>query len=261
MSQTVFEIIPIWALFLIECAFSAAALEVGYRYGKWRNTCGLGEKEAPVGAMVASILALFAFLLAFTFGMAADRFETRKHVILEEANAIGTTYLRARLLPEPTRSESFRLLREYVDVRIRVIQDRKIFEAKARSEEIHELLWVEATRLVEGQPPNVITSLYIQALNNMIDLHGVRIQAGLRNTIPTIIWVVLMLLAALSMAAVGYQTGLAATRRSPAMLVLILAFASVMFLIADLNRPLEGFITSGQQPMIDLQTSMQSVNP
>jgi tryptophan-rich sensory protein len=95
----------------------------------------------------------------------------------------------------------------------------------------------------------------------MIDMHGVRIQAGLRNRIPAIIWVVLLLLAALSMAAVGYQSGLAGTRRSPTMLVLIVAFACVMYLITDLNRPLEGFITAGQQSLLDLQTSMKSGKP
>lgn len=257
MNQTLFDVIPIWALFLFECAFSGAALEFGYRYGKGRNASGMAEKEMPVGAMVASILALFAFLLAFTFGMAADRFETRKHVILDESNAIGTTYLRARLLPNPVCTESSRLLREYVDVRIAGANTGNVIEAKSRSEEIHAMLWEQATILARNQP-TVITGLYIQSLNNMIDIHGMRIQAGLRNRIPSIIWVVLLFLAALSMAAVGYQAGLAGTRRSPAMLVLILSFVSVMFLIADLNRPMEGFITSGQQPMLDLQSSMIS---
>ena len=260
MSHDIIDVIPIWVLFLFECAFSTLALEAGYRYGIRRNAWGMVEKEAPVGAMVASILALFAFLLAFTFGMAADRFETRKHAILDEANSIGTTYLRARLLPEPMSSVSCRLLREYVDVRVQGIQKSTVLEAKARSEEIHELLWLETIK-VAAQQPNLVTTLYIQSLNSMIDMHGVRIQAGLRNRIPAIIWVVLLLLAALSMAAVGYQSGLAGTRRSPTMLVLIVAFACVMYLITDLNRPLEGFITAGQQSLLDLQTSMKSGKP
>lgn len=260
MSHDVIDVIPIWVLFLFECAFSTLALEAGYRYGIRRNARGMVEKEAPVGAMVASILALFAFLLAFTFGMAADRFETRKHAILDEANSIGTTYLRARLLPEPMSSVSCRLLREYVDVRVEGIQKNTVLEAKARSEEIHELLWLETIK-VAAQQPNLVTTLYIQSLNSMIDMHGVRIQAGLRNRIPAIIWVILLLLAALSMAAVGYQSGLAGTRRSPAMLVLIVAFACVMYLITDLNRPLEGFITAGQQSLLDLQTSIKSGKP
>ena len=94
------------------------ALEGGYRLGRWRHDRPAEEKETPVGAMVGSILGLLAFLLAFTFGMAATRFEARRQAVLDEANAIGTTYLRARLLPEPQRTESAKLLREYVDVRI-----------------------------------------------------------------------------------------------------------------------------------------------
>jgi hypothetical protein len=89
-------------------------------------------------------------------------------------------------------------------------------------------------------------------------MHGVRVQVGMRNRIPTTIWVGLIALATLSMASVGYQAGLSATQRSPAMLVLVAAFASVMLLIADLNRPQEGFLTVSQQAIHDLQSSMKA---
>src|SRR6478735_3328306 len=105
------------------CAFTGLALEGGYRLGRWRHARAEGEKEAPVGAMVGSILALFAFMLAFTFGLAASRFEARRQVVVAEANSIGTTYLRAQLLRnEQQRNESARLLREYVDVRVGGVQ-------------------------------------------------------------------------------------------------------------------------------------------
>ena len=119
MNTTPLDIFPLGLLFLILCAVACLVLEGGYRLGRWRHSRNADEKETPVGAMVASILALFAFMLAFVFGLAADRFEKRRQTILDEANAIGTTYLRARQLPEPQRAESTRLLREYVDVRVR----------------------------------------------------------------------------------------------------------------------------------------------
>jgi hypothetical protein len=116
MNVAPLDIIPLWGFLLAACALGWLALEGGYRIGKWRHAHASEEKDAPVGAMVGAILGLLAFMLAFTFSLAASRFEARRQVILEEANAIGTTYLRARLLPEPQRSEVAKLLREYTDV-------------------------------------------------------------------------------------------------------------------------------------------------
>ena len=260
MSKEPLDVVPIWLLFVAVCAFTGLALEGGYRLGKWRHARSEEEKATPVGAMVGSILALFAFMLAFTFGMAGTRFEARRQAVLDEANAIGTTYLRTRLLREPQRSESARLLREYVDVRVRGIREGKVEEAIARSQELQEQLWVEATKAAESNP-GPITSLYIQSLNQMIDLHAKRVQIGLRSRIPFTIWVGLFAIALLAMASVGYQAGLSPTRRSPAMLGLVLAFAGVLFLIADLDRPGEGFLTASQEAMLDLQQTMNAAKP
>src|SRR5438477_2003363 len=95
------DYVPYWALFPLALLFAWVALEGGYRLGRWRHARSEDEKDAPVGAMVAAILGLLAFMLAFTFSLAALRFDARRETVLEEANAIGTTYLRAKLLPEP----------------------------------------------------------------------------------------------------------------------------------------------------------------
>jgi hypothetical protein len=252
--------VALWVLFVVGLICWSLALESGYRLGRRRHAQGSGEKESPVGTMVGSILGLFAFMLAFTFSLAATQFEARRQAVLDEANAIGTTYLRARLLPEPYRAESLQLLRAYLAVRVRVSREGTVQEARAQSEELHERLWVLAIKAAEERP-NPITAIYLAALNQMIDMHGVRIQVGLRNHIPTVIWVGLFALALLSMCSVGYQAGLSGTRRSPAMIVLVLGFASVMFLIADLSRPQEGFLTVGQQAILDLQSAMQTEKP
>jgi hypothetical protein len=253
------DFLPLWLLFLATCALAWLCVEGGYRFGKWRHERAAEEKETPVGAMVASILGLLAFLLAFTFGLAATRFDARRQTVLEEANAIGTTYLRARLLPEPHRTEVARLLREYVDVRVRGIQERKVAEALTRSEELQEAIWSEAVKASKNKEANpVMTSLFIQSLNEMIDVHAKRILVGMRSRIPLSIWVGLFALALLSMVGVGYQAGLSATRRSPAMAALVLAFAGVLFLIADLDRSHEGFLTVSQEAMLDLQRTMHT---
>ncbi len=251
------DYIPLWALLPAICAVTMLAVEGGYRLGQWRHTRVAEEKETPVGAMIASILGLLAFLLAFTFGLAANRFDARRQAVLDEANAIGTTYLRARLLPEPHGTESARLLREYVDVRVRAVQQQEVAEGIAQSEELQELLWreaVQASRNKDGNP--IMTSLFIQSLNEVIDSHARRMQVGLRSRVPLTIWAGLFALAVLGMVGMGYHAGLSATRRSPAMLGLAVAFTGVLYLIADLDRSIEGTITVSQQAMIDLQKSM-----
>lgn len=260
MNTEPLDVVPLWGLLL---AFGAAlwlAMEVGYRIGRWRHARRPDEREQPVGAMVASILGLVALVLGFTFSLAASRFDARRHAVLEEANAIGTTYLRARLLPEPQASESARLLREYVDVRVRGIAEGKIAEAIARSEVSHELLWTQARAAAESQS-SIMTGLFIQSLNNVIDLHAKRVLVGIRSRLPVVIWAGLFGLAMLGMSAVGYQAALSATRRSPAMLGLVLAFAVVLFLIADLDRGQEGLLQVNQQALIDLQKTMQPARP
>lgn len=257
MHREPLDVLPLWVLFLATGGLTWLALEGGYRLGRWRHTHVAEEKEPPVGAMVGSILGLLAFLLAFTFGMAASRFDARRQTVLDEANAIGTTYLRARLLAEPHRTEIAKLLREYVEVRIRGIQEGKVAEVIVQSEELQGLIWSEAIKAAENKNSNpVMTGLFIQSLNEMIDLHAKRVQVGTRNRIPITIWVGLFTLALLGMVAVGYQAGLSATRRSPAMLGMVLAFAGVLFLIADLDRGQEGFLTVSQQALVDVQRSM-----
>ena len=112
------DTLPIGAVFIVFALVTTACYEGGFRLGRWWQDRTPGEQEGPTGMLVGSILALLAFLLAVTMGMAADRFDSRRAVVLAEANAIGTTYLRAGYLPEPASSEIRELLREYVPVRI-----------------------------------------------------------------------------------------------------------------------------------------------
>jgi hypothetical protein len=257
MNDSLLDAVPLWGLFLASGAIALLALETGYRLGQWRHEHVAGEKDAPVGAMVGAVLGLLAFMLAFTFSMAATRFEARRQVVLEEANAVGTTYLRARLLPEPQRTEVAKLLREYVDVRVRAVQEGKVAEALVRSEEVHEQLWSQAMTAAEKDPHSIMTGLFIQSLNEVIDLHSKRVLVGIRSRIPISIWGGLFALAIVGMASMGYQAGLSATRRSPAMLLLVLAFAGVLFLITDLDRGHEGLLKVSQAALTDLQKSMQ----
>src|SRR3954447_1939617 len=106
---------PLWAIFVICCITVVLFWEVGFRLGKALDTGGKSENEQSVTTLVATIVGLLAFVLAFTFNMAAGRFQDRRDVLVDEANAIGTTYLRTDTLAEPERTNLKRILREYVD--------------------------------------------------------------------------------------------------------------------------------------------------
>src|SRR4026207_1784346 len=130
--STVLDVLPLWGVFFAVLVLVLAAIEGGYRLGNYRHRQSGGEKEAPVGAMVGATLGLLAFMLAFTFGMAASRFDTRKQLVLDEANAIGTTYLRTAMLPE-RRDEIRALLRSYVDARLEAVRPGQVAEEILRS--------------------------------------------------------------------------------------------------------------------------------
>jgi hypothetical protein len=252
---TALDAIPLWGVFVIVVMLVLAAIEGGYRLGRYRLHRSDTEKEAPVGAMAAATLGLLAFMLAFTFGIAASRFDTRKQLVLDEANAIGTTYLRAAMLPE-RRDEIRALLRSYTDARLEGVQSGRAAQAIVRSEHLQGQLWSAATAVGLQHGDSVVVGLFVASLNEVIDLHAKRVTAALRNRIPGAIWLALLTIAALSLAAMGYHAGLAGTVRSVAILVVAVSFSAVIVLIADLDRPQEGSLTVSQQALIDLRQSM-----
>lgn len=249
--------IPIWAIFTFTFFFVFVAFELGIFLGKKHRETAEQEDRSPIGSIVAAALGLLAFLLAFTFGIAASKFDERRNLVVEEANAIGTTYLRAGYLQEPNRTALRELLKEYVAVRLDAIKPGKIVEGIKKSEEIQDQLWIQATVIAEKNPDSVIGGLFIQSLNETIDLHTKRVYLGLRVRIPIIIWGVLYFVTMLSIGCLGYQFGLFHTRYIGITLLLILTFSSVITLITDLDRPQEGFIHVTQQSLVDL---MQKFN-
>jgi hypothetical protein len=252
---TVLDVLPLWGLFPVIVVLVLAAIEGGYRLGSYRHRRSDREKDAPVGAMVGATLGLLAFMLAFTFGMAASRFDTRKQLVLDEANAIGTTYLRTAMLPEQ-RDDVRALLRSYVDARLDAVRSGRVAEAIQRSEEIQGQLWSAATAVGLHHPDSIVVGLFVGSLNELIDLHAKRVTAGLRNRIPGAIWLTLLTIATLSLGVMGYHAGLVGTTRSLAIIVVAVTFSAVIVLIADLDRPQEGTLTVSQQALVDVRQSM-----
>jgi hypothetical protein len=243
-----------WATILVV----GVSMEAGYRLGgliRRRNPDG---KESSASTIVGSILGLLAFILAFTFGIVTDRYDARKILVREEANAIGTAYLRADLLQEGDREKAATLFREYVDTRLKAAQLGQLQtfqEALAISDRIHEELWSMAVANGRKNMNSAVFALYIDALNTMIDFHSSRV-AVIHARLPAGIWIVLYVLLLIGMYSLGYMTGIEGSRRSWIIPLLALAFSIVITLINLLDSQQSKIITISQQPLKALQERM-----
>ena len=248
--------LPLWVFFTIVLSISLFWTECGYRVGAKRRKLDPSEPGAPLGTVVASILGLLAFLLGFTFNVAINRYDDRREAVLSEANAIGTTYLRTDFFDNQARDKARKILREYVQLRIDGILPTPEFQQVIkRSEELQTELWAGATQLAK-EHPTPISGLYVSSLNEVIDMHSKRITLGLHSRVPLSVWLVLFAVSALAMLSVGFYFGLSGNRSWAETAVLIVTFALVMLLVADLDRPHEGLIKASQQPMIDLHKQL-----
>ena len=252
-----FDSISIWLVFLMSLAMIVISVEIGYHVGIIRARKSEREREAPIDAVVGSTLGLLAFMLAFTFGMATSRYDARKQLVVDEANAIRTADLRAQLVPEPQRSAIRALLREYVDLRLHgVLHPSELAQAIRRSEQIHAILWSHLTSMEQVQPPERLA--LAAAFVEIINLHTKRVTAVTSNRIYGAIWVALYSVAMLAMGILGYRAGLSGRRSIVAILALALSFSAVLTLINDLDRPQQGLVGVSQQTLIDLQSKLRA---
>ncbi len=172
--------------------------------------------------------------------------------MVEEANAIETTYLRAGYLGEPISTEGRALLREYIDVRFAALDPSQREEAIARSAEIHHELWGQVEILTQTDQ-SATTALYIRSLNEIIDIHSKRVNAHLQIRIPDAVQLSLYLVAIPGLVLVGLHNSYSSGRNIVAILILIMVFSLGFILIADLERSLEGFMQVSYEPLAILQ--------
>lgn len=254
--QQTFDPVPVLGVFLGFAALALLVFEIGYRLGTWWQRRTTDHKEGPTGILVGSLLALLGFLLAVTMGMASDRFDTRRQLVLQEANSIGTTYLRAGYLPEPYASDSRALLRAYVPYRVTVADRQAFLENQAKSVAILKELWAKAEELVRAYPGADAYGLYVESLNETIDLQNSRQVAIIYARVPETVLLLLFLGEILTMGVVGYSAGLAGSRPMLTAVVLVIVLGAVLTLLVDLDRPRDGLLLVSQQPLIDLETQL-----
>ncbi|MEK2690319.1 bestrophin-like domain [Bdellovibrio sp. GT3] len=223
---------------------------VGYKFGK-----RFGVPDSNSSMIPTSILGLLALILGFTFSMSVNRFENRQKLVLAEANAIGTTYLRADFLRDPHSKNIKKYLKEYVDVRLRILQkfpDEAEKNAVAQeTERIQGLIWgetVAASRL----ETNVLTGSFVTSLNETIDLSA-SWDFILRNTVPGLIYFMIICVAITGTFFLGYMNGANGGGSHVGILALAVLFALVIALIEDLDRPRRGVVHVNQSSLLQLK--------
>jgi hypothetical protein len=244
-------------IFIVSLVAIFAASEIGRQLGLLASR----KHRENISTIEGAILGLLALLIAFTFSMALSLFEVRRDTLLNEANSIGTTALRARLLPAPYNAECLKLLREYIQIRLDVTPgvaaSPEVTAAVARSNAIQEALWQQAKAIAAKDNAMVPTGLFIQTLNEMIDNQEKRLTA-VANRVPNVILIALYGVAIFSGAFSGYASGLDVQRARLPIYAMAVLVCAMILLIQDLDRPSAGFIRISQQPMRDTAASISA---
>jgi hypothetical protein len=246
-----------WVVFLI-----LAIVLIGLSELAWRIGIARGQKKSEAdkdsGTVRSAVLALLGLLLGFSFAIAAARHEARRELLVEEANAIGTTARRAQLLPAPRGDTVVQLLRKYVPLRIEAHREAQISNqfatTRKRSGELQDLMWAEAVAAA-AEHPSPITASFISSLNEMIDLEGKRIAAK-RNHVPGAVWLLLLCVAGCGLWLVSYQAGTSGRHSVLDRFVFPILVAIVIVLITDIDTPRGGLISLDERPMLELNETL-----
>jgi hypothetical protein len=241
-------VFPVTIITLCACAWIGTALHK-------RVALSGAQVHDDLGVVLAATLTLLGLIIGFTFSMATTRYDMRKNYEEAEANAIGTEYLRAELLPEAQAARTKVLLRDYVTQRIlfyRTDAPRSLEVIGARTAELQTQLW-EAVRAQAAVTPTPITALAIAGMNDVINSQGYT-QAAWWNRIPGEAWALMGLIAVLCNLMLGFMTGSEKSRAFLGILPLVTAIA--FFLIADIDSPRHGLIHIVPQNLLALAVTL-----
>jgi hypothetical protein len=253
----VFFSLPSWALALLILAVIGGACVLGYLAGRYlrRNTDALRE---PIGVLQAALLGLVGLILAFGLSLAVGRYESRRAAVVAEANAIGTTYLRAQVIAEPARTASLELLRRYADLALRVSDEVPESDGMRRTTElesaVHRQLWRLAGEAISTAPTASAPRLYMDSLNDMIDQQTVR-SSALSNRVPGAVLALEVVAGAIAVGLLALY--LAVLGRGLLPVVAAAGLVTLLLLVTfDLDRPTRGVITIPATPLESVRASM-----
>ena len=251
--------IGLLGLFVLLGMFAAAGAGVSLR-DRHKRAGKLQQPDSQEGYVVSAMLGLLALLMGFTFALAVDRFETRRVLVLEDSNAIGTAYLRAQLLGEPHRSRLSGLLIAYTDnmVQLAEAQRGKNGELLARDDRLLTDLWSATAAAYDSVRGLQLSLALVNAVNTVIDLDASR-RAARQAHVPTPVFVALLVYLMVTAALLGYVLLGWRTRVAGAITLALLTLSFV--LVIDIDRPTSGSIRETQGPMEQLQKSLRSQPP
>jgi hypothetical protein len=240
-----------------------AAGEIGFRLG-----CrGRDSKESFRSLMTGTggaMLGLLGLLLGFSLSMAVSRWDQRHDLLVNEANAIGTNWLRAGLLEDPLRSDLRDALRQYTDARIALCESRgdpaAQRSARSNSESLHASIWSVVKRTNQPGISNDVLSSMVNAANELIDIHGVRL-AAIENYLPAPLFLVLLTVAAVAVGFLAWAFGAANQGGRIAIVMLGLLIGVVLLLIMDVNRPQRGRINIGVESLERARETTEAPSP
>lgn len=246
-----------WALALGLFAVIFGATAIGLVAGRRLHEGSEGLRE-PIAAMQGALLGFVALVLAFGLTLAVGRYENRRATVVEEANAIGSTYLRAQTLAEPVRTQSLALLVRYTDASVRLAVSvpgtTASRQALADGAGIQRELWTLAGQALSAAPIDSAPRLYVETLNEMIDTQTSRVSA-LNDRVPTPVLGLEVFGAAAALALLAFYLGLS-QRGVLSVLVASLLVTLMLVVIFDLDRPRRGLITVPATPLTSLRASM-----
>jgi hypothetical protein len=249
--------LEIAGMFLLPFLTVLSALFIGKQYGQSLIKKSPELPRVAITTSVSAILSLLTFMLAFTFQIASHHYDMRKTLILEEVSDIRTIYLRTELLKEPVRSDTKKLLTEYVNLWVDLTKDpSKIDIAISRSQQILDLLWNQVKATPDIDRCSVEFSLYSTSITNLVDGFNKRITLFLSSRIPFAVLLVLYVGSFLSMMALGYQFGISGKGGIRVSLLLAFILAMVIFLILALDHPETRLVKINQKPIITLQEQL-----
>ncbi|SPC06572.1 DUF4239 domain-containing protein [Cupriavidus oxalaticus] len=221
------------------------ALELGRLVWRWQVASGREPETTGVGVVASAIFALLGLLIAFTFSGAASRFDMRRTLIIQEANDIGTAYLRLDLLPQPARGELQEIFRQYLDARLdayRSVPDRKRVEAALkRSDELRERLWTRSVLESQRTASTAATMLLLPALNTAFDTASTRL-ASTKEHPPGVIFGMLFALCWVGALFAGYGMASRGPRNWFHALFFVASLTVTLSVIVDLEFPRLGLI-------------------
>ena len=226
---------------------------IGYRLAKRRTKAVAGNEklEKTAGTIAGAMLALLGFILAIALSMADSRFESRRRLVLDEANAIGTARLRTQTVGGETGREISQLLLNYARLRVEFFaagDDRnRLNYVYRKTNDLQQRIWQEAA-LVARNNPTPISALLLSSLNEVFDLAGTR-RWAFEVRVPSYIISLLLLFALSAMGMMGYYFGICGVHHPILSSFLFLAFTISIMLVMDLNRPRSGLIQAEQAPM------------